>query len=275
MSYQQVVITGASSGFGEAFARELAATCTSLVLVARREDKLQSLAAELTREHPGLRARVMPCDLSLESARADLADKLRSLEPLPTLLINNAGLGDYGTFAEADPSRNKSMIGVNISAVVELTHALLPLMRVHGGAVMNIASLAADLPIPDFAMYAATKAFVASFSEGLRLELAGDGIPVLAVCPGPASTGFGEVARRAGYSSGKPSFYSCFYTPVPTVIQGSLSALERGQARYYPSLRICLAGLLLRNTPLWLLRLVLSLRPRKTQPANGRTTPSS
>lgn len=266
MKYQQVIITGASSGFGEAFARELASECSGLVLIARRGEKLQQLAGELTRQHPGLEVRVCPCDLSCAEGRADLVSKLQALEPVRTLLINNAGLGDYGAFAESEPFRNRSMIEVNIAAVVELTRTMIPVMREKGGAVMNIASLAADVFIPDFAMYAATKAFVASFSEALHIELAEFGIPVLAVCPGPASTGFGDVARRGGQSSGKPAFYSVFYTPVSAIVRGSLVALQRGEVRYYPALRIELAGLLLRNMPLWLLRLILKLRPRKVNP---------
>lgn len=266
MNYQQVIITGASSGFGEAFARELAPECAGLVLIARREEKLHQLAGELTRLHPGLEVRVCPCDLSSAEERAELVSKLQALEPARTLLINNAGLGDYGAFAESEPTRNHSMIEVNIAAVVELTRAMIPVMREKGGAVMNIASLAADVFIPDFAMYAATKAFVASFSEALHIELAEYGIPVLAVCPGPASTGFGDVARREGRSSGKPAFYSVFYTPVLAIVRGALVALQRGEVRYYPSLRIELAGLLLRNMPLWLLRLILKLRPRKVNP---------
>lgn len=266
VKYQQVIITGASSGFGEAFARELAPECSGLVLVARRSGRLQQLAGELTRAYPGLEVRVCPCDLSREGERAELVCKLQALEPARTLLINNAGLGDYGAFAESEPERNRSMVEVNMASLVELTRAMIPVMREKGGAVMNVASLAADVFIPDFAMYAATKAFVASFSEALHIELAEYGIPVLAVCPGPASTGFGDVARRVGQSSGKPAFYSVFYTPVPTIVRGSLEALQRGATRYYPSLRIALAGLLLRNMPLWLLRLILKLRPRKVNP---------
>lgn len=266
MNGQQVIITGASSGFGEAFARELAPECTGMVLIARREERLRQLAGELTREHPGLEVRVCPCDLACAAAREELVRKLRSLEPARTLLINNAGLGDYGAFAESDPERNHCMIDVNMTAVVELTRAMIPVMREKGGAVINVASLAADVFIPDFAVYAATKAFVASFSEALHIELAEFGIRVLAVCPGPASTGFGDVARRVGQSSGKPAFYSVFYTPVSEIVRGSLIALRRGDVRYYPSPKIALAGFLLRNAPLWLLRLILKFRPRRVNP---------
>ena len=115
----------------------------------------------------------------------------------------------------------------------------------------------------DFAIYAASKSFVASFSEAIRLEARGAGVPVVAVCPGPVHTGFGDVARRHGCTNGYSPFKKWFYTPIPTVVNGAVAALERGKARYYPALRIRLAGLLVRNLPLWVLRLVMGRRPRK------------
>ncbi len=264
MKYQQAIITGASSGFGAAYAQRLAAVCKRLVLVARREDVLRAMAATLEAEHPGLEVLVQVCDLSSSEARAELISVLKSLPDTgKTLLINNAGLGDYGEFADAVAERNNSMMQVNTLAPVELCHALIPQMKAQGGAIINIASLAADLPIPDFAIYAATKSFVASFSEALRLELAGSGVAVLAVCPGPVHTGFGEVARRHGCSDGAAPFKKWFYTAISTVVDGSLRALARGKARYYPSFKIRLAGLLVRNLPLPLLRFIMGMRPRK------------
>ncbi|MBQ4613649.1 MAG: SDR family oxidoreductase [Akkermansia sp.] len=270
MKYQQAIITGASSGFGAAYARALAPECGRLILVARRGDKLQELAQELQAAHPGVEVLVQPCDLASAEARQALVSSLKAL-PVSgkTLLVNNAGLGDYGEFASASFARNHSMMQVNMQALVELCHAFIPLMKAQGGGIINIASLAADLPIPDFAIYAASKAFVASFSEALRLELAASRVPVIAVCPGPVHTGFGEVARRNGCSDGSAPFKKWFYTAIPTVVQGSLRALERGKARFYPSLKIRLAGLLVRNTPLPVLRFIMGMRPRKVT-----TTPS-
>ncbi len=264
MKYQQAIITGASSGFGAAYARRLAAVCKRLVLVARRGEVLRALAAELVEAHPGVEVLVQERDLAEPQARAELIQTLKSL-PVSgkTLLVNNAGLGDYGEFASAAEERNNSMMQVNMLAPVELCRALIPLMKAQGGAIINIASLAADLPIPDFAIYAASKAFVASFSEALRLELSGCGVAVLAVCPGPVHTGFGDVARRQGCSDGAAPFKKWFYTDISTVVDGSLRALERGRARYYPSLKICLAGCLVRNLPRPLLRFIMGLRPRK------------
>lgn len=264
MKYQQAIITGASSGFGAAYARRLAAACERLVLVARRGEILNELAAELKTDYPGLEVQVKVCDLSAPEARCGLIAELKSqLLSGKTLLINNAGLGDYGELASATAERNAAMMQVNMLALVELCHAIAPLLKAQGGAIINIASLAADLPIPDFAIYAASKAFVASFSEALRIELHASGVPVLAVCPGPVHTEFGQVARRSGCSDGAAPFKKWFYSTIPTVVDGSLRALERGKARFYPSLKIRMAGLLVRNTPLPVLRFIMGMRPRK------------
>ncbi len=269
MTYQQVIITGASSGFGMGFAKRLAGACRSLVLVARRKDILDALAVELSAAHPGLEVRVRACDLAAESERAALGSWLAGFTPGPTLLINNAGLGDHGDLLHSEPARNRAMVAVNVAAVTELSRALLPRLKEQGGAIINIASLAGDLFIPDFAVYAASKAYVTSFSEALRLEMKEYGVPVLAVCPGPVHTGFGDVARRPGDGADSVPFKKCFYTPIATVIEGSLRALAAGRARYYPSKRIRIAAWFLRNMPLPLLRLVMSLRPRRAQGKGG------
>lgn len=261
--YAHAVITGASSGFGKAFARRLAGQSAHVVLVARRAERLHALAAELQAEHPALRVTVCPCDLADEPARAALCRQLAALPAGSLLLVNNAGMGDYGEVATADPARVRMQVQLNVAAVADLARAVLPRLKEQGGGMVNLASLAADLFIPDFALYAASKAFVASFSEALRLELRGSGVPVLAVCPGPVHTEFGDVARRSGCSNGYSSFKKWFYTPVDTVVDGSLAALARGRARYYPSLKIRLVAAVLRNLPLALLRAVMSRRPRR------------
>lgn len=266
MKYAHAVITGASSGFGAAFARRLAGECSHLVLVARRGEVMHALADELRALYPGLKISIYPCDLSVSADRHHLVSLLDNLSEGKIMLVNNAGLGDYGEYAASAPERNRCMLEVNVVAVAELTRALLPRMRKKGGGIINIASLAADLFIPDFAIYAASKSFVASFSEAIRLEVRADGVPVVAVCPGPVHTGFGDVARRHGCTNGYSPFKKWFYTPIPTVVNGAVSALESGKARYYPSLRIRLAGLLVRNLPLWVLRLVMGRRPRQVSP---------
>ena len=264
MNYGRVIITGASSGLGAAYAEALAANGRELLLIARRQERLEQLADRLSSLYPAAVVRVLPCDLADAVARAHLAEQLALLPEAPCLLVNNAGLGDYGSFADSDPQKIQTLMQVNMLAVVELTRALLPAMlRIGHGGIINVASLAADVFLPDFALYAASKSFVASFSEGLRLELRGSGVRVLAVCPGPVHTEFGNVARRVGYDSGDIPFKPFFYTAIPTVVQGSLRALAADSPRYYPSAKIRIAGCLLRVLPLWLLRLILSTRPRK------------
>lgn len=261
--YQHAIITGASSGFGMAFARRLAGDCAHLVLVARRVAVLEDLRRELLASHPGLEVSVHVCDLAERGQRAALAESLQKLSAGSLLLVNNAGLGDYGEYAESAPERNHQMLQVNVVAVAELARALVPRMVAQGGGMINIASLAADLFIPDFAVYAASKAFVASFSEALRLELRSAGVPVVAVCPGPVHTGFGNVARRKGRTNGYSPFKKWFYTPVPTVVEGALRALQRHCPRYYPSLRIRAAAFIVRNVPLPVLRWIMGRRPRR------------
>ena len=264
--YQHVIITGASSGFGMAFARRLVGECAHMVLVARRKDILLELADELRAANSDLQVTVYACDLASQPARERLLESIDALPEGKILLINNAGLGDYGEYVSSTPERNNQMLHVNVLAVAELTRAVLPRQIKHGGGIINIASLAADLFIPDFAIYAASKAFVASFTEAVRLEVSKLGVPVVAVCPGPVHTGFGDVARRSGCTNGYSSFKKWVYTSVPTVVNGALDALARNKARYYPSCRIRLIAWLLRNTPLALLRLVMGTRPRKVAP---------
>lgn len=264
MDYKRVIITGASSGFGEAYARRLAAESRSMVLIARREEKLRELQTELKAAHPHLHIQIYPCDLSDASQREILiANLLQNAGHGASLLINNAGLGDYGEFCESQYERTRQMMEVNMIALTHLSHALIPQLKLQGGAIINVASLAADLFIPDFAVYAASKAYVAYLSEALHIELRQDGIPVLALCPGPVHTSFGAVARRDGFTGNMTPFKSLFDTSVKTVIEGSLKALASGKSRYYPSLKIRTLALLIRNTPLCLLRCILSFRPRR------------
>lgn len=269
MEFARIIITGASSGLGKAYAETLAQDGRELVLIARRAERLHELADQLRRQHPAVQVSVCPCDLADPAARAQLLAHLASLPAAPCLLINNAGLGDYGELATAEPAKLNALMQVNMLALVEMTHAMLPSMQVSGGAIINLASLAADLFIPDFALYAASKSFVASLSEALRIELKASGVHVLAVCPGPVHTEFGAVAQRAGRDRGDIPLKPLLYTPVNKVVLGSLKALAARRARYYPSLKIWVAGCLLRMLPLWMMRLILNMRPRKTKIQGG------
>ncbi len=197
------LITGASAGIGREFARQLGGRAATLVLVARRQVRLEELRAELMERHPQLRVEIRPTDLSQHAAVDALLAWAMARTPAIDLLINNAGLGDLGAFATADPERVDQMMLVNMVALTRLTRALLPAMIAQQrGAILNVSSSASFLPIPNFAVYAATKAYVTSLSEALRGELHGTGIHVSALCPGPVRTEFTEVARRRSTGAG-------------------------------------------------------------------------
>ncbi len=196
------LITGASSGLGQEFARQLAPQARALVLVARRMDRLEELKAGLARSHPELNIYCYALDLS-DGAAIDrftrwLADEGVNIN----FLVNNAGLGDHGPFESSAWPKVQAMLDVNIAALTKLTHSLLPVLRAfEHSAILNVSSTASYLPIPQLAVYAATKAYVSSFSEALRAELRGTGVSVTALCPGPVDTEFSEVAG-AGASAG-------------------------------------------------------------------------
>lgn len=261
-SYSCALVTGASSGLGEEFALQIAPRVDKLVLVARRESHLQELAERIRIRHPRVAVAVFTADLTHATARENLLEALTTRGFIPDLLVNNAGLGDYGEFATSEWEKLKAMLQVNIEALTHLTHQLVPHMILRGGAVINVSSLASVIPIPDFAVYAATKAYVTSFSEALRIELKEHQIPVLAVCPGPVHTGFGEVARRSKDSPGMPA-REWFYVPREQVVRESLQALDRQAARVYPGWKTAVAAAALTTIPIVLLRLALGFRPRK------------
>jgi len=173
VSFSCALVTGASSGLGEEFAIQIAPRVGTLVLVARREPLLQELADRIRAGFPHVAVAVLAVDLNNAAERDALVAILAARGLLPDLLVNNAGLGDYGEFISSDWGKLQSMLSVNIEALTHLTHALVPEMirRGGGGAIVNVSSLASVIPIPDFAVYAATKAYVTSFSEALRIEL--------------------------------------------------------------------------------------------------------
>ena len=186
------LITGASSGIGEEFAHRYAAQKHDLVLVARTESKLQALAEKLRAEH-GITVTVIPCDLTAPDAAERLWEKTNRAGLEIDVLVNNAGFGTQRDVADDDPDRLEEEVRLNCLTVVGLTARYLPAMRERqNGTIINIASAAAFQPIPHMAVYAATKAFVHSFTEALCSETQKDGIRVLAVCPGSTDTPFFE-----------------------------------------------------------------------------------
>jgi short-subunit dehydrogenase len=220
------LVTGASSGIGEEFARQLAARGHDLTLVARRSDRLQSLARTLRRDH-SVKVTVHRADLGTAAGRRRLETMLRTRGPW--LLVNNAGFGSRGRFADLDPEREIAEVELNVVALHTLTVA-----AVHGnvaagaGAIVNLASTAAYQPIPYMATYAATKAFVLHLTEALAQELHGTGVRALALCPGPTRTEFGEVAEAQAL------FDKTLTMSVQAVVSSGLHALDRGHAICVP-----------------------------------------
>jgi uncharacterized protein len=188
------LITGASSGIGEAFARKLAARGRNVLLVARSEDKLIALCNELGRL-TSIRAQYVALDLQQPDAPLQLFEETKKRELEVEMLINNAGFGSMGEFAKLDLNRELEMIQLNVRAVVELAHRFLEPMRERKrGTIINVASTAGFQPVPYMATYAATKAFVISFSEALWDENRAHGVHVMALCPGVTETNFFEAS---------------------------------------------------------------------------------
>jgi short-subunit dehydrogenase len=241
-------------------ARQLAPHARALVLVARRADRLDALKAELSRD-----------GVEIQCHARDLADGveverlLAALEASGTkvdFLINNAGLGDHGLFEESDWQRVEAMLDVNIHALTRLTHALLPgILRSGRGAILNVSSIAAYLPMPKMAVYAATKAYVNSFTEALRGELRGTGVLVSALCPGPVDTEFGTRAKRAGETDAMPA-PEFLKQPVERIVRDGLRGLDRGRARTIPGLPLAIMMFLTALVPIFILRPFLGIRSR-------------
>jgi short-subunit dehydrogenase len=247
------VITGASAGIGSEFARQLASRAKALLLVARRRVRLEELKTDLLARNPALRVEIHETDLSdLEQTMA-LAKSLTE-QPID-FLINNAGLGDLGPLAGADPVRVNEQIQVNVLALTALTRAVLPRMIAQKrGAILNVSSSAGFLPLPGFAVYAATKACVTSFSEAIRVETRGCGISVTALCPGPVATEFTQVADR--HHRARAYGFSLVRVPVEKVARVGLNAIERDKAMVIPGLAMKMAMAITRMTPLAVLRLL-------------------
>lgn len=244
------LITGASAGIGREFARQLASRARSLILVARREQKLSELGDELRQQYPNLTVHIRKTDLAQPKELIAWLDR----EKIDVdLLINNAGLGDLGPFATSDPERNEQMTLVNMVALTSLTRHLLPQMIARKcGGILNVSSSAGFLPIPEFAVYAATKAYVTCFSEALRAELRGTGVSVCTLCPGPVHTEFQEVAKRpGGQSETGPEFV---YVSAERVVRDTLTALEADRPTVIPGLAMKIGMFLVRLTPMPILR---------------------
>jgi short-subunit dehydrogenase len=227
------LVTGASSGIGAAIAAELASRGFSLILVARREERLLSLATELSSEH-GIDVEVIAADLADEDERDRLQQELGGRGRAVEVLVNNAGFGHQADFARSPRERMVEMVRVNVEAVVDLTSRFIgPMVERGRGSVINIASTAAFQPLPGSAVYAASKSFVLSFSEAIRTELRGTGVTVTAVCPGPAKTEFTEVAGVGGVEQRTPG---AVWTSVDEIARQAVDGARRDKRVVVPGM---------------------------------------
>lgn len=262
------LVTGASSGIGEAFAHRLAREGYRLLLVARRQERLAALATDLQAQY-GSAAEVIVADLADPAAVEALAQRIAACSDL-TLLVNNAGFGLTGRFAESDPARQLAMIQVHVAATVRLTRAALPGMLARGsGAIINVSSVAAFLPTGGSVLYTTTKNALNTFSLTLAQELSGTGIRVQALCPGFTYTEFHDAQ-----GTGRPALPRFWWMTAEAVVDHALRDLQRGQALSVPGWINQLTVTLTRALPPRLFRwgatLVLGLRQRQgSAPASG------
>jgi short-subunit dehydrogenase len=224
-----VVVTGASSGIGEAFARELATRGHHVTLIARRRERLKAIAAEL-----GHGATILPADLASRRARdrviARLADGGRDIAGL----VNNAGVGGFGAVVEQTPAHAEALVETNVNAVHTLAVALVGGMVERGaGAILNVASILGHGPIPHNASYSASKAFAITFSEALHAELAGTGVSCTALSPGPVRTDIFSVSNAEDYAGLGPG--ALWHEPDDVAHEG-VDAMERGERHVIPGL---------------------------------------
>lgn len=248
-----VVITGASMGIGESFARALAAQGAKLVLVARSQDKLQRLRHELGSEHL-----VVVEDLTQTGAARRVFDALSRAGLAPDVLINNAGFGLHGAFTEQPLATHRDMLDLNVTALVELTYLFLPMLERRRGGVINVASTAAFQPVPYMAVYAASKAFVLSFSEALWGEYRPRGVRVLALCPGATDTPFfaraGEAAalgKKARVEDVVTLGLRAFQSGRASVVHGAANFLTSLSSRFFSrALTVRVSERLMRPSPL-------------------------
>lgn len=240
-----LLITGASSGIGQALALRFARAAALLLLVARRADRLDALADRIAADGP--RPHVIPADLTEAGACARVLDEARRLAGRVDGLVNNAGVGEYGPFAGQDPDALEAMMRLNMLALVRLTRGVLPdMLARRAGHILNIASTAAFQPTPHMAVYGATKAFVLSFSMAVWHEVRRRGVHVTCVCPGPVNTEFFD---RGGFESRRNDFARGAHEPEQ-IAEAALAALSAGRAARIPGVRNKLGAFLQRFAPL-------------------------
>ena len=225
------LITGASRGIGRAFAVELARRGYNLLLVARSEDQLEQVAAELRQQH-GIQASILACDLAVPGAAERVAAWTNTQTQELTIVVNNAGYGLWGRFEELPLADQQNMLQLNMHVPVVLTHLLLPVLRQQAKSyILNVSSTAAYQAVPTLTLYAASKAFLLSFSRGLRYELRDTNVSVTCLSPGATTTDFGD---RAGMSAGLQETANKVSMTPAQVAQAGIAALLAGEAELIP-----------------------------------------
>jgi len=228
------LITGASSGIGAAFARRLAADGCGIVLVARRREKMQALAEELARKH-SVTTELLVADLSKPGEVERVAERIRALPSLD-VLINNAGFGTTGFFADVDVAKHLDMINVHVIASVRLTHAALPGMIARKrGSIINVSSGAAFLAMPNAVTYCATKMYLVTFAEALAKELAKTGVRVQTLCPGFTYTEFHDTPEFAKFN--RADIAKGLWMTAEDVVKESIAALDANRVVLIPGRR--------------------------------------
>ena len=260
-SKQTALITGASSGIGEALAGCFAAAGCDLILVARSADKLKSLAADLERKH-GVAVHVQPADLSRPGAAEQLHKALASKHAKVDVLVNCAGVLEQGTFTDIAHASHQGIIDLNISGLTAMLSVFLPgMVERGGGRVLNVASIAAFQPVPTLASYAASKAYVLSLSESLAEELRGTGVTITALCPGITATNM--LTQAAGSNDKLGQLPGFLVGDVQQVADMAFAATMKGDAICVPGVINQAAMIASRGTPKWLVRRIGGLIGRK------------
>ena len=252
--FSSALVTGASSGIGEVLARTLAAAGVATVVVARRVDRLQAIADEFPH------VEVLAADLLTDKGQRKVAARIGDTAHPVELVVNNAGFGSNGAFAELDADRLADEVELNVAALTRLSHAALAAMVPRGrGWLLNVSSVASFQPAPQLAVYAATKAYVTSLTESLHEEVRGSGVHVTALCPGLTKTEFQSVSNTEQYADAFPGFV---WTSPQQVVRTGLADVIANRALSVPGIQYQAMAMATNFTPRWLRRRVSGLVQR-------------
>ncbi len=256
------LVTGASAGIGREIARVLAREVGTLILVARRRERLEELAGDLTASQCKLRVVVRAVDLVDRAATAAMLDGLEREGVAVDVLVNNAGFGDYGLFEKSGWTKLEQLLELNVVSCTYLLHRLVPPMVGRGhGAILNVGSSAGMFPTPGLAVYSASKAYVNLLSEALYAELAGTGVTVTVLCPGPVPTEFQEVAGTAG----RNPMPKAFHVDALRCAEEAVAALKEGKPRLIPGAGMRAAMLPVESLPKAVVRQIATQMGKKVR----------